>query len=149
MRTLTRSVSVLAVAGALAACGSSGSGGTSSAGSESGTKAPVVEVRLTDDGCDPNALTVPAGPTTFHVSNPDAAGVTEFEVLQGGRIVGEVENVAPGLDRSFSLTLKPGSYTTKCTGGKKEAGTLTVTEATAATAATPGSGSAAPTAVAS
>ena len=37
--------------------------------------------------------------------------------------------MTPGLDRSFSLTLKVGTYGTKCTGGSKEKGTLEVAEA--------------------
>ena len=36
-----------------------------------------------------------------------------------GKIVGEVENIAPGLSGEFSLTLKAGDYTTKCPGGDK------------------------------
>ena len=38
--------------------------------------------------------------------------MSEFEILSGDRIIGEVENVAPGLNKEFSLTLKPGTYTT-------------------------------------
>ena len=58
-------------------------------------------------------------------------------MLANGKILGEVENVAPGLSGSFSLTLKPGDYITKCPGGDKHAeGKLTVT-GTADTKLTP------------
>ena len=67
--------------------------------------------------------------------NDGANDVTEFEVLDGARILGEAENIAPGLSGSFSLTLKPGTYTTYCPGGTtSEKGTLLVTGAGAAKA---------------
>lgn len=112
-------IGVVAVA-ALTACGDSGS---SSSGARS------IEVTLTDAGCEPTSIAASAGPTTFNVTNDDAGGVTEFEILDGAKILGEVENVTPGLERSFSLTLKAGSYVTYCPGGKKEKGTLEVAEA--------------------
>ncbi len=114
----------------LVGCGSASGGGAGSAGSKH------VKVTLTDEGCSPAQIKSPAGPATFDVSNDGAEAVTEFEVLKGSRIVGEVENVASGLDRSFSLTLQPGTYTLSCPGGKSAAnGTLTVTGAAVKTAA--------------
>jgi iron uptake system component EfeO len=79
-------------------------------------KEPTINVKLTSAGC-PKKLTAKAGPITFKVTNDGASNVSEFEVLSGSRIVGEVENIAPGLTRSFSLTLKAGTYTTYCPGG--------------------------------
>src|SRR5262249_34809932 len=64
-------------------------------------------------------ISAQAGPTTFHVTNEGSAAVTEFEVLEGSRILGEVENVIPGGDRTFSLTLRAGSYKTYCPGGSQ------------------------------
>ncbi len=58
----------------------------------------VVSVRLTDAGCDPATLTLAAGPVTFAVANDGAEAVSEFEILDGDRILGEIENLAPGLD---------------------------------------------------
>src|SRR5262249_14321701 len=53
--------------------------------------------------------------------------VSEIEILDGDKIIGEVENITPGLSGTFSLTLKPGSYRTYCPGGNStEHGTLTV-----------------------
>jgi len=89
-------------------------------------KQQTVAVKLTPDGC-PKPLTVKPGSVTFKVSNDGADNVSEFEVLQGGKIVGEVENIAPGLQRSFTLKLKAGSYVTYCPGGDtREKGELTV-----------------------
>ncbi len=65
--------------------------------------------------------------------------MTEFEVLDGNHVIGEVENVVPGLTRSFSIDLQPGTYTTYCPGGSKNPkGTLTVTGAASATATSSG-----------
>jgi iron uptake system component EfeO len=56
--------------------------------------------------------------------------------MDGSKILGEVENVVPGADRSFSLTLKAGSYTTSCPGGAKfDKGTLEVADAATGAAA--------------
>jgi len=94
-------------------------------------KQQTVAVKLTPDGC-PKPLTVKPGSVTFKVSNDGADNVSEFEVLQGGKIVGEVENIAPGLQRSFTLKLKAGDYVTYCPGGDtREKGELTVAAAVA------------------
>jgi high-affinity iron transporter len=75
-----------------------------------------VAVSLTDEGC-PATLSLPAGPTTFVVTNDGADAVSEFEILDGDTILGEVENLAPGLSGEFSLTLDAGTYVTYCPGG--------------------------------
>jgi iron uptake system component EfeO len=105
---------------ALAACGSGNDNG-------GGGSARSVDVALTDEGCDPAKLNRPAGPVTFKVTNKGTDKVTEFEITDGDRILGEVENVTAGLERSFSLNLTAGSYTMKCPGGSGASqGTLTV-----------------------
>jgi len=127
---------------ALAGCGSD----SKSSGTTTGASAhKEVAVKITDAGCEPAKLTLAAGPTTFMVENDGATKVTEYEILDGATILGEVENIAPGLSGKFSLTLKPGTYTTYCPGGTtSERGSLEVTgagavaasaEATAAVAA--------------
>ena len=124
-RSLTLVGAALVVVGGLAAAGCTEKEVASDDGS-----VQVIEVALTDAGCEPSSLSATAGPTTFKVSNDDAGGVTEFEVLtaDGGRVLGESENIGPGLDGSFSLTLKAGSYQTYCPGGSKEKGTLEVAD---------------------
>ena len=120
MRRTTMLAAAAALSLALAACGSSTKTGTSGGDD--------VQITLTDAGCDPAKLELPAGPTTFEVRNEDAADVSEFEILDGGRVLGEVENLTPGLSGTFSLTLKPGTFTTACPGGDTAAeGKLTVT----------------------
>ena len=110
----------------LTACSSSSPSGSTGAG------VATVAVSLTDAGCDPAALQIAAGPTTFVVTNQGADAVTEFEIVKDGTIVGEVENVAAGLERSFSLNVDAGTYETRCPGGTDAAtGTLTATGAAA------------------
>jgi uncharacterized cupredoxin-like copper-binding protein len=100
---------LLFVVGALAACGSDSH--TSSGGR-------TVEVSITDKGCDPFDLSLPQGSTTFHVKNNGADSITEFEVLDSSnKIIGEKENLTPGLEGSFTIDLSPGNYTLACPGG--------------------------------
>jgi iron uptake system component EfeO len=113
-----------------AACSSSSNDSGSSGSSGGGGAVKTVDVTLSDDGCDPRSIPVEAGPVTFKVTNDNTAAVTEFEVLDGSRILGEVENVIPGADRSFTVTLAEGTYTTNCPGGSKfEHGTVQVADA--------------------
>jgi iron uptake system component EfeO len=100
-------------------------------GATAGAKATNLKVEINDDGC-PASLKAKAGPINFKVSNTGSGDVSEFEVLSGDRILGEKENIAPGLNGEFSLTLKAGNYTTKCPGGSEHAtGKLVVTGAAA------------------
>jgi uncharacterized cupredoxin-like copper-binding protein len=110
---------------AAAACGSSSSGGVSN--SSGGN--PTVEVSFDDTGCKPDSLTLPSGPTKFHVKNDGASSISEFEVLDSkGAIVGEKESLTPGLDGTFSVDLQAGAtYTIACPGGTQHpTGTITV-----------------------
>lgn len=124
---------VSAGCGASITAATSGPAGSSpAAGSGASQSAPTVRqvhVSISDAGCGPQALSIPAGPATFIVTNTGSASVLEYEIEQSGRIIGEVENVVPGIDRTFTLNLKPGTYVLSCPGGTSAAtGTLTVTE---------------------
>lgn len=118
----------------LAACGAGAGGDEATSGSnDPASTGHGVEVRITDAGCEPSNLELPAGPTTFTVRNDGADAVTEFEILDGERLLGEAENVAAGLSRTFTLDLEPGTYTSYCPGGTtSERGTVTVTAKAAA-----------------
>jgi iron uptake system component EfeO len=102
----------------LTACGSGGSGGDAK-----------LAFTLTDQGCVPNQASVPAGPVTVSVTNGGSSHVTELELRNtGGIILGERENLLPGLSGSFSLDLQPGSYLLVCPhSGNVVQGKLTVT----------------------
>ena len=86
----------------------------------------TIAVTISDQGCEPRRIETTSGHTTFKVTNDNSSAVTEFELLEGPRLLGEAENVTPGIDGSFSLNLKPGSYITSCPNGKYPTGTLEV-----------------------
>jgi iron uptake system component EfeO len=120
-------VAVLAVT----ACGhSNGSSSPAKSGQPGGTNAVKVTMANSGgkDGCALDTASVPAGPVTFTVVNTSAPGITEVELLRDQRIVGEKENLAPGLDPvSFTVTLDGGSYQLYCPGASTEYQNLTVT----------------------
>ncbi|WP_200930855.1 EfeM/EfeO family lipoprotein, partial [Microbacterium sp. Leaf351] len=90
-----------------------------------------VAVTLTGDNggtCSLDAATAAAGPVTFTVTNQSATSITEIELLSGDRIVGEKENLAPGLSSaSFTVTLDGGSYQLYCPGAATETIPFSVT----------------------
>jgi iron uptake system component EfeO len=108
------------LAGLGAGCGSS---------EDAPAGAKRMSFTLTDAGCEPNQAKAPAGPIVFEVENAGTSKVSEFEVLDGDTILGEVENLSDGLSGTFSLTLEQGEYTLYCPGGSDERGTLTVSGA--------------------
>lgn len=117
--------------GTAAACGhSSGDPSRPAAGKPGGAHA--VKVTLANNGgkdiCALDNTSVPAGPVTFTVANTNAPGLNEVELLRDQRIVGEKEDLAPGLDPvSFTVTLDGGSYQLYCPGASGEYQELTVT----------------------
>ena len=128
---LTVAGAALALASALAltACGSS---------EDAPANAKKIAFKLTDEGCEPHDATVPAGPIIFEIENAGTSKVTEMEIMEGEKVLGEEENITDGLDGSFSATLEAGKYTIYCPGGSDERGTLTVTGAKHVEGATKG-----------
>jgi FTR1 family protein len=104
------------------------------AGSSTGSAATshTVKVTVTAERCLTDRSEYAAGGLTFEVSNADAIGVTEVEVLDGQRILAEKENLPPGFSGSFSVNLASGSYTLYCPGAETEKVPLTVTGTTPA-----------------
>ena len=82
-----------------------------------------LAVSSTDTDCTVSGASAASGPITFEVTN-DGERVTEFYLLadDGLRIVGEVENIAPGTSRQLSVVAQPGSYFTVCKPGMLGAG---------------------------
>ena len=80
--------------------------------------AGALTVTSTADGCDVSAASAPSGTLAFDVVTKGDQ-VTEFYLLasDGLRIVGEVENVAPGASRTLTVTAQPGDYFTLCKPG--------------------------------
>jgi iron uptake system component EfeO len=106
--------SFVSIAGALSASMALGSAGTAlaQAASQQAASQPVP-VTITDKGCEPNTLTVPAGKTTFRIKNQSRRAL-EWEILDGVMVVEERENIVPGFVQSLTATLKPGQYQMTC-----------------------------------
>jgi iron uptake system component EfeO len=107
----------------------------SSPGGNGAAGANKVSIAVTDDGCAPEPASAPAGALTFEVANKGATRVTEAEVMQNGRILGEKENLTPGLSGSFSLRLEPGEYVVQCPNAATDQTRFTVTAAGGASSA--------------
>jgi len=126
---------LLSASVALTACGG-GSSASPASSSGSATGSRTVAITITSGGCAPQRTSYPAGPLTFQVSNKDATAVSELELLSGERIVGEKENLPPGLGGSFSLSLDPGEYTVYCPGASTAKNTIKVTGTATSAAST-------------
>lgn len=90
--------------------------------------AELTQVTVTDIGCVPAALTVPAGKSTFRIKN-ESRRVVEWEILKGSAVVDERENIAPGFVQSLTATLQAGEYQMTCGLVNNPKGKLTVTAA--------------------
>jgi iron uptake system component EfeO len=84
----------------------------------SSSDSDAVKVGISDRGCSPAVLKINSGATDFEVSATGSGKVTEYEILDGTRILGERENIAPGITSKFSLNLEPGEYVSYCPHGK-------------------------------
>jgi len=131
----------------LTACGSggdsTGAGASAAPAAGSAAVAPVsdgaarVAITATQrdgaDTCELDHASAAAGPVTFTVSNADATSISEIELLTDSRILGEKENLAPGLAPvSFTVSLTGGTYQVYCPGAATETQPFTVTGRAAA-----------------
>ncbi|MFC0865635.1 iron uptake system protein EfeO [Sphaerimonospora cavernae] len=114
MRTpITAALAVLALGGltGLTACASS----ETSSGADGADK--KIAVAATDTECEVATAELTAGTSTFTVTN-NGSKVTEFYVYAAGdRVMGEVENIVPGLTRDMVVELPPGMYEATCKPG--------------------------------
>jgi iron uptake system component EfeO len=94
----------------------------------------AVSITITDKGCEPNTLSVPAGKTTFKIKNASRRAV-EWEILDGVMVVEERENIIPGFVQSLTATLKVGQYQMTCGLLSNPKGVLNVTAAAPGTTA--------------
>ena len=97
------------------------------------TSGAVISVTSSATECTLSAVEAPAGTIQFEVLNNGEAS-TEFYILanDGMRVVGEVENIGPGLSRNLLIQAPAGTYYTVCKPGGTVAGignaAFTVTE---------------------
>jgi len=120
----------------LSACststGSSGGSTTDSSVARVSSGASQVKIDLKNTGgkdvCTLSATKAKAGPVTFTVTNVSSTAITEVELQSDERILGEKENLAPGLGAvSFTVTLTGGTYEVYCPGADKQTQDFTVT----------------------
>ena len=78
----------------------------------------ALTVTSTDDSCEISSASSASGTLNFAVTNAGSE-TTEFYLLasDGLRIVGEVENIAPGASRTLTVLAQPGDYYTLCKPG--------------------------------
>jgi iron uptake system component EfeO len=118
-------LAALACAG-LAACSNDPKQGAPVGGGRGGPRTALVTITAAD-GCQADRDSYASGGLTFQITNKDATGVSEVELLAGERIVGEKENIPPGFSGSFALSVEPGTYTLYCPGAKTPRTMLHVT----------------------
>jgi iron uptake system component EfeO len=110
-------VVTVAAAAALAACTSTAPP-AQNAGGAGGSAGGPITVAASDTACDVSAKEAPAGNISFSIKN-GGSKVTEFYLYgTGDRIMGEVENIGPGLTRQLIVEVPDGgAYTTACKPG--------------------------------
>jgi iron uptake system component EfeO len=98
---------------ALAACTDNSSGNSDA---KSGGR--TIKVTSTDDSCDLSKDKAPSGNLVYKVTN-SGNKVTEFYLYgeDGLRIVGEVENIGPGISRDLVINVPAGKYVPACKPG--------------------------------
>lgn len=104
------------------------------ASSEGEGKTASIAVTATDTTCQLSRTDAAAGAVSFVFTN-NGSTMNEFYVFGAGdTILGEAEDVGPGLSRTLTVTFdKPGSYETACKPGATGEGIradFTVTAAT-------------------
>ena len=106
-----------ALALSLTACGSSDS-------------SDAIAVKAGDSTCEVATTSFAPGKINFAVENvgKDVTEVYVYGASSSGafdKVVGEVENIAPGTSRDFSVSVSGGSYEVACKPGQKGAGVRT------------------------
>jgi iron uptake system component EfeO len=111
-------VLVFSLSGALLITGSGCTSNSDTEGVGGPSQTGSIAVESTDDACNVAAESAPSGNVVFDVTN-GGSQVTEFYLLadDGLRIVGEIENVGPGISRNLVVAAEPGSYFTACKPG--------------------------------
>jgi iron uptake system component EfeO len=101
----------------------------------------AIHVTADETSCQLDRGDAATGKVTFHVTN-NGAHVTEFYVYAtGDRVMGEVENIAPGQSRQLIVAVpEPGTYQTLCRPGMSGAGIRSDFTVTGAAAPESGNG---------
>lgn len=129
VRTTLAVAAIAAVTVILSACSSAATPANVAA-----VKGGASQVKITlvskngKDACELSDTTAKAGPITFTIKDVSSTAISEVELQSQERILGEKENLAPGLGAvSFTVTLTGGKYQVFCPGADKQLQTFTVT----------------------
>lgn len=76
-----------------------------------------IAVTAKDDACETSTAELAAGTHEITVDNRGSRVTEVYVYAVGDRIMGEVENVTPGITRSFQVALTPGRYEVACKPG--------------------------------
>lgn len=116
-RTGPARIAATATLAALALAGCTSTASTATGGSANGAGGPIP-VKAADTSCDIGVTQAPAGTIHFAIDNTGTK-VTEFYLYgEGDRILGEVENIGPGLTSQLAVEVPDGgTYTTACKPG--------------------------------
>jgi len=115
---MSRRIPRVGVAGAaVAAVALAGCTSTAPSSSAPGAPGPIT-VKAADTSCEISTTSAPAGKISFSINNTGTK-TTEFYLYgTGDRIMGEVENIGPGLTRQLIVEVPDGgTYTTACKPG--------------------------------
>jgi iron uptake system component EfeO len=112
------SLTTVAAAAAAVLAGVSMTSCTAKESATGGGKDDAIVVNASDTSCELSGSEAGTGPSTFVVTN-NGTKVTEFYVYgEGERVMGEVENISPGLERKLVVQLsEPGTYQAACKPG--------------------------------
>lgn len=121
-------IAAMATLAGLTACSSSPSDTADTAEKTTSKVNITLKSGGSGDTCDIDSTTAHAGPVTFTVTNKNSTAITEVELQSDQRILGEKENLAPGLKPvSFTVALDGGKYQIYCPNAEKPMQNLTVT----------------------
>jgi iron uptake system component EfeO len=111
-RPILALVALGTLGGGVAACSGDKADDTAAAGASG-----PITVKASDTTCDVAKSSLDAGTHVFQIAN-SGSKVTEFYVYAtGDRVMGEVENITPGLSRELRIELPAGAYQTACKPG--------------------------------
>lgn len=123
MATGTRSTRVSRITGGVTVLGTLAALALSLTGCVANDSGAATSIAVTSSAtaCTVSKTSAPSGTIHFDVTNT-ADAVTEFYLLGKDKqsVVGEVENVTPGVKRTLTVRVKPGTYYTECKPGMAE-----------------------------